>query len=318
MSNALRVLDNYNEKEFNILVPVQTMQDFPDIFKLAINTVKIDIKEDTYSQSGGLALNKIGLEKLMAAANIQIVESKQVMPSTVSYAIEMAKQLGQPVDFDKRDIAYKVTVKIPDLTGTFREIITTKEMIAEELHDECIANATAKKKSVAEGEKEFAQMMKFRNALCESKALNRAIRNALQIKSKFTAAELAKPFAVPIVVPNDKDPEMRKVMLDKYRIGSNLLYGLDVGQSESSIGIAAPQQFNSLPEPDETLEGNDFSNEDIEVLDGDYCEECESVIVDLNNGKGKIITKEQIIERSQKEYGQMLCGACLSAKGKQR
>lgn len=317
-SNALQILNNYDEKKYNVLVPVQTMQDFPDIYKMAINTVKISIEDDTYNQNGRKALNKIGLEKLMAAANIQILESKQIIPSTIQYAVEMAKQLGQPVEFDKRDIAYKVTISVPDLTGSVRIVTATKEMIAEEIHDECISNAIFKKKTEAEGEKEFLQIMKFRNALCESKALNRAIRKALNVKSTYTITELNKPFAVPIVVPNTEDPEMKKAMVDRYRIGTNALYGVELGSQPDQTAIVAPQQFDAIAEPeaDTDIENYDFDEVDDEIVEGIYCEECGCEITDVTNAQNQTMTAEQIIEYSNAHFDEDLCGKCIAKREK--
>ena len=320
MSNALKVLENYDDKKFNVLVPVQTMQDFPDIYKLAINTVKISIEDDTYNQNGKKALNKIGLEKLMAAANIQVLESKQVIPSTIHYAAEMAKQLGQPVEYDKRDIAYKVTISVPDLTGSMRIVAATKEMIAEEIHDECINNALAKKKSKAEGEKDFLQIMKFRNALCESKALNRAIRKALNVKSTYTAAELNKPFAVPIVVPNTDDPEMKKAMVDRYRIGTNTLYGTDAPIPEPAqvAELEVPQQYDEIPMPEADADVEDF---DFNMMDDDVeicCDGCNEVITDVTNAQGQKMTAEQIIEYSNMQYNENLCAKCIAKREKNK
>lgn len=322
MSNALQVLKNYDDKKFNVLVPVQTMQDFPDIYKLAINTVKISIEDDTYPQNGRKALNKIGLEKLMAAANIQILESKQVIPSTIRYAAEMAKQLGQPVEYDKRDIAYKVTISVPDLTGSMRIVTATKEMIAEEIYDECLTNATAKKKTPADANKEFSQIMKFRNALCESKALNRAIRKALNVKSTYTVTELNKPFAVPIVVPNTDDPEMKKAMVDRYRVGTGVLYNAEAEQDQAVL--TAPQQdaLQALDIPviveDEDVE--DYNFEDMEEIEEEACcEDCGSVIESVTNKvTGETMSTENIINYSNTQFGQELCAKCISKREKER
>lgn len=353
LSNALRVLDNYNEKDFNILVPVQTMQDFPDIYKMAINTVKIDIEEDTFPMDNELdkvtntwvpknyALNKVGLEKLMAAANIQVLESRPIIPTSVSYAAEMAKQLGQPVNFDKRDIAYKVTITVPDLTGTIRTIVATKEMIADEIYQECLDQVSTKKKWVnkkqvdctqeekeAAAKKSFNQIMKFRGPLCESKALNRAIRKALQIKSKYTTEELSKPFAVPIVVPNTEDPDMKRAMIDRYRIGTGILFGIDMGSGPDQRAIiAAPQQYNTLDAPniesdtdvedydfDEQLDENEEGGEDEAV----YCEDCGSEIKEAANAQKQTMTAKQIIEYSNTQFEANLCAKCIVKREKNR
>lgn len=359
MSNALQILNNYDEKKYNVLVPVQTMQDFPDIYKMAINTVKIDIAEDTFpmdneKDSSGqwvpknYALNKVGLEKLMAAANIQVIESRPIIPTSVSYAAEMAKQLGQPVNFDKRDIAYQVTITVPDLTGTIRTIVATKEMIADEIYQECLDQVATKKKWVnkkqvdcsqeekeAAAKKSFNQIMKFRNALCESKALNRAIRKALQIKSKYTAEELSKPFAVPIVVPNTEDPDMKRAMIDRYRVGTNALFGIDWGSGpDQTARISAPQQYNALdapeiepdtdledidydeaPEEDEGTEDEDTDNEE----DGPvYCEDCGCEIKDFTNAQKQTMIVEQIIEYSNTQFGTDLCAKCIAKREKDR
>ena len=359
MSNALQILDNYDKKKYNVLIPIQTMQDFPDIYKLAINTVKIDVEEDTYAMDKeynqetktfvpkNYALNKIGLEKLMAAANIQILESKPIIPTSVSYAAEMAKRLGQPVNYDKRDIAYQVIISMPDLTGTMRIIKASKEMIADEIYQECLDQAASKKKWVnkkqvdcteeekeAEAKKNFNQIMKFRSALCESKALNRAIRKALHIKSKYTAEELSKPFVVPFVVPNTEDSDMKKAMIDKYRISTNILFGIDWGSNPEQTAanvIPAPQNYAlDAPETEsdidlEDCEEDPYEDEEEENGIGDhkeedvcYCEDCGCEIEETINAQKQKMSADQIIEYSNAQFGADLCAKCISKREKNR
>ena len=340
-NNSLLILKDYDDKKYNVLVPVQTMQDFPDIYKMAINTVKIDMISDVYVMEKeyskaknqfvpkNYALTKLGLEKLMTAANIKIVESKMIIPSTVRNAIEMAKQLNQVVDFDKRDIGWQVVLSVPDMTGSERLVKASKEMIADEILEECRDNkknyqvykngqkkdATKTEKEAA-AQKEFKQIMKHRIAQAESKALNRALRKALMIKNKYTAQELSKPFAVPIVVPNLDNPDMKKACIEKYKISSNLLFN---SNSNDLLQLEDNEEVQAIPEViEETkplLTENITEVENIDI-GTETCEECEKTITKHINNNGTEWSVDKIINLSKEHYGKQLCAQCIMKKQK--
>lgn len=45
-------------------------------------------------------------------------------------------------------------------------------------------------------DKQRKEFLKFRNEMCETKAINRALRAAMHIKGTYTLEELKKPFVV--------------------------------------------------------------------------------------------------------------------------
>ena len=70
-----------------------------------------------------------------------------------------------------------------------------------------------------------AEFLKFRNEMCESKALNRALRTAMQIKGTYLLEEFDKPFVVAYLVPNLDNPDVRQEAVRGMFGAAKELYG---------------------------------------------------------------------------------------------
>ena len=117
------------------------------------------------------ALTKKGLTKLMRAAGIKILSSRPVVPSTCQKCAEVNRSIGKPIrcgGCPNKDVKHEVRISVPQLTGENVTIVAHKEIAV----DDVTAGMT---------EKQRAEFMKFRSEMCESKALNRALRTAMQI-----------------------------------------------------------------------------------------------------------------------------------------
>lgn len=283
----IAIMNDYPESEFNLLVPVKTIQELSPLHKLVFNQVMIssNLKDkDVYKQGEELALTKKGLEKLMTASNIQIVESVPIMPKICRKCVEIAKatkiapKCGECKS--KNDVAYRVTVSIPDSNGGFRYV-------------------QASKNSKTEDAKSATEKL-FLDEQCETKALNRALRKAMMIKSTYTVKELEKPFVVANVVVNMADADMKKAMIAKATESSNILFEKKFG----SKMLSAPIEI--VPEDDE--ENQELETVDAEIVedDGVYCQGCGQQI---ESGNGKW-TVEAIAEYSKKHFGKVLCIDC--------
>jgi hypothetical protein len=313
---ALAIAKDYPQDKFNLLIPVRTMQELSPLHKVVINEVQIspDPKQkDTYSQSGGLALTKNGLMKLMAAANIQIIDSRAVPPQRCNKCIEIAERTRQaPKCFECPyidDIAHQVTIAVPEPSGTYRTVRATKEIRMED------AKATMK-------DSEFKQFAKFKTEHCESKALNRALREGLMIKSTYTAQELQKPFAVALVMPNMSDPDLKAAMIERYANNASALYG-SPGPAQLSAG-----QATALPEGSVTIidadDDIDFetgeiippSQQVIDITPEDddpiTCDECEAVLEPITDKTGKEWTVADLVDLSMGHFNRILCPACYN------
>lgn len=228
---ALTIAQQYPPTQYNLLVPMQTVTEIADIQKPVMNSVKIstDLNDgeiyemekakDEWRDSKGYvhkatpakyALTKKGLTKLMRAAGIKILSSRPVVPSTCQKCAEVNRSIGKPIrcgGCPNKDVKHEVRISVPQLTGENVTIVAHKEIAVEDV----TAGMT---------EKQRAEFMKFRSEMCESKALNRALRTAMQIKSSYLIEEFGKPFVVAYLVPNLDNPTVREEAvksIDEYK-----------------------------------------------------------------------------------------------------
>lgn len=291
-NQIIAIMNKYPPEKFNLLIPVTTLQELSPLRKLVVNTVMIssDLKDkDVYKQNGELALTKKGLEKLMTASNIQIVQSQPITPKVCRKCIEVAKatkiapKCGECKS--KNDVAYQVTVSIPDPSGQPRYVIATKNS----RYDEC----------------KSANEKLFLDEQCETKALNRALRKAMMIKSTYTAEELKKPFVVAYMVPNENDPDMKKAIVQRYAESAKMLF-----PSEKENGMPVNAKVEILPEDEETEKLPEGQKEDVPEKaqpSEPVCEECGQII---QAGTGKWTIKKIVAYSKEHFNNKVLCIDC--------
>lgn len=332
-TTVIAITNDYPKDKYNLLVPVKSMQELSSMYKIVVNQVEIDPdydkSSDVYVQTKGysgspdkLALTKVALSKLMTAAGITIIESKSIIPSTHKTAIEMAKAVGKTVAYDTRDTAHQVTIKVPEPSGQYREITMQNEIIIEDLKAEYMEQkrnlviwedkkkrpATEEEKLVAV-EKQLTQFLSHKRAQCETKALNRALREAMGIKSTYTAEELGKPFVVAHVVPNLADPDLKQAVINNYTQSSAMLFS---PRRETEVkALEAPEERNiEVISSNETERNEDVETVEAEIVDepkGIGCEKCGQVI----EGIDEQWTVEAIVDYSKKKFkGKVLCADC--------
>lgn len=234
--NALVITQQYPEDKYNLLVPMQTVAEIAAIHKPVMNVVYISkdlndkeiyvqekAKSEYTDRSGKrhpatpakYALTKKGLTKLMRAAGIKILSSRPVVPSKCQKCAAMNASIGKPVNCGacpNKDVKYEVRISVPQLTGENIDIVAHKEIII----DDVTADMTDAQK---------AEFLKFRNEMCESKALNRALRTAMQIKGTYLIEEFDKPFVVAYLVPNLDNPDVRAEAVKGMFGAAHELYG---------------------------------------------------------------------------------------------
>lgn len=336
---VIAIMNDYPKDKYNLLVPVKSIQELSPMHKIMVNQVQIDPDyengADVYVQTKGyngssdkLALTKTGLSKLMTAAGISIISSKSMIPSTHLSAIEMAKAIGQIVPYDTRDVAHEVTIRVPDSSGQYHEVKGNKEFIIEELKAEYLEQkknmevwenkkkrpATDEEKNAAV-EKQLTQFIAHKRAQCETKALNRALRQAMGIKSTYTAEELKKPFVVAHVVPNLADPDLKKAVISKYAQSASMLFDLSPNIERIDAPANAINETALLPSGETE---DDIPHIDAEIVEDDTdgseesiaCEKCKKAIEEINEEW----TVEKIVEYSKEKFkGKILCPDCQRA-----
>jgi hypothetical protein len=177
---------------------------------------------------------------------------------------------------------------------------------------------------MTEGQK--TEFLKFRNEMCESKALNRALRTAMQIKGTYLIEELKKPFVVAYLVPNLAHPDVKAEAVKHFFGSSEEVYGSRPTKTRNTVyvdddtgegdGYEAPTEpTGQQPTEPEVIDTYDDSETDGNLPwdmpeDLIVCEECGSEIVVTKGKGGKIWQPEDIKEFSERTYNRCLCPGC--------
>lgn len=325
-NNTLSLVEMYPKSDFNLLVPVQVVASISDIQRPVMNSVLIstDLNDkEIYEQEKAMpargnypakpakyAITKRGLTKLMRAAGIKIKYSKPVVPSTCQKCAAMNAKIGKPVNCGSchnKDVKYEVCISVPQLTGENLEIIAHKEIIV----DDVTADMTPQQKT---------QFLKFRNEMCESKALNRALRTAMQIKGTYEITEFKKPFVVAYLVPNLDNPEVKERAIDSFFSNAKQLYanmdGTEIASRRIDIDSDEcgddddPTIYGELsgeiPDPEPPVHSQESepqpdtpaANPPTQGQQGACCDECGAEI------------SEKVYNYSINKYGRPLCYNC--------
>ena len=265
---ALSIVQQYPPTQYNLLVPMQTVTEIADIQKPVMNAVSISTNlndgeiyemekaKAAYTDRNGYqhpatpakyALTKKGLTKLMRAAGIKILSSRPTVPSTCQKCAEINRGIGKPVRCGacpNKDVKHEVRISVPQLTGENVTIVAHKEIAI----DDVTAGMT---------DKQRAEFMKYRSEMCESKALNRALRTAMQIKSSYFIEEFQKPFVVAYLVPNLDNPAVREKAVESMFGAAEELYGarpaashtIYVGDEENGVYPAEDETYPAYAHP---------------------------------------------------------------------
>lgn len=235
-SGANQLIKSYQEmrnKGYNMISPSATfLQNIPDHMQIAHDIIVVNTTaaaKEVYNtgtnNSLAYALSKTAILKIASAAGIQIDPS-------------LTKRLDDRKD--KRYCAYQAAVVYTKPDGSrvgFKAEKTYDLDIIEE-------KITAAKEDQRDGQyskpymreagwvekqtkKEMLQIREHMTSLCETKALLRAIRGVLALKTSYTAEELAQPFVVTRVTfkLDYSDPATKARILDAALGSTNSLYG---------------------------------------------------------------------------------------------
>lgn len=321
--NTLQITAQYPAERYNLLVPMQTVAEIAEIHKPVMNAVQISTNEadkEIYLQdrskakADGWALTKKGLNKLMRAAGIKILGTRPIIPSTCQKCAEVNKSIGRPVNCGtcgNKDVKFEARISVPQLTGENIEIVAHKEIIVDDV-------------SVGMTEFQKKEFLKFRSEMCETKAINRALRAAMHIKGTYSLAELSKPFVVAYLVPNLDNEAVKAEAVRHFFTSAQELYGghntearraifveddVEEGMEYETPGkpIEQPESaaYKEAPAepPRATQERRQAAAEAAPDFDPNLCVECG---VKVSNG---------VVRYSQQQYGRTLCMACQRKQG---
>lgn len=321
--NALQITAQYPAERYNLLVPMQTVAEIAEIHKPVMNAVQISTNEadkEIYLQdknkrnADGWALTKKGLNKLMRAAGIKILGTRPIIPSTCQKCAEVNRSIGRPVNCGacgNKDVKFEARISAPQLTGESIEIVAHKEII--------VADVT-----VGMTEFQAKEFLKFRSEMCETKAINRALRAAMHIKGTYSLQELQKPFVVAYLVPNLDNEAVKAEAVRHFFTSAQELYGGHSSEARKAIfveddveegmeyemsgkPIAQPENaaYREAPAepPREVQQRQQAAAEAAPDYDPTICTECGTK---CSNG---------VVKYSQETFGRTLCMACQRKQG---
>jgi len=334
-TNALMITQQYPAEKYNLLVPMQTVAEIAEIHKPVMNVVYISTDfndkeiyeqekaKDAWTDKKGYrhpasparyAITKKGLNKLMRAAGIKILGTRPIVPSTCQKCAEVNRSIGRPVNCGacgNKDVKFEARISVPQLTGENIEFVAHKEIIVTDVVDGMTDNQR----------KEF---LKFRAEMCETKAINRALRAAMHIKGTYLLEELKKPFVVAYLVPNLDNEAVREEAVKHFFTSAQELYGgysadqrravfveddyeEDMGYETPAQPIAQPdaQAYRQLPQehPRETQQRAQQAAEAQADFDPNVCTECGAK---CSNG---------VVRYSNEQFGRTLCMNCQRRMG---
>ena len=326
--NALMITQQYPAERYNLLVPMQTVAEIADIHKPVMNAVQISTNladKEIYEQEkaksawkdrpatpAGYALTKKGLNKLMRAAGIKILGTRPIIPSTCQKCAEVNRSIGRPVNCGacgNKDVKFEARISVPQLTGESIEIVAHKEIIVQDVTD-------------GMGDAQRKEFLKFRSEMCETKAINRALRAAMHIKSTYTIEELRKPFVVAYLVPNLNNEAVKAEAIRHMFTSAQELYGGHTPDARKAIFIEddveegmeyeAPgkpitgshaYEENPPEPPRQQQQRQQRAAETAPDFDPTICTECGAK---CSNG---------VVKYSQEQYGRTLCMNCQRKQG---
>jgi hypothetical protein len=338
MDKAIAVIDVVNQfpvDRYNILIPQKTITQLSPFHRFSINVVQLDSNADNgdvYPLNGKLAPAKNGILKLANAAGIQVKSIRTVDPTSCGRCKPSPACRECP---NNEDLAVEVEVLMPDGAGGYRSIIATREWLAKDEKDSAMS---FDKKT---GKREFnpalfAQAKRFRKPITETKALLRALRDALSIKATYTAAELKKPFVVPVVTLNYDDPALRDAVAKRLACGIDAVFGSpkpitalpvnvdaadvedhDESEEERKTIAEADVVDTTVNESKDPRDDMDFANFDDPAMPGEFeqnaleCSECGSPIEDYVRQKdGQVWPADKIVETTMKYFNRPACARC--------
>lgn len=329
--HELSIIQQYPTDRFNLLGNTSVAVQIPDIMSPVIQSVQLETdpnKGDVYVQQKAqeaytdrngrnhpavptkYAVSKNGLKKLADGAGIKMLSSEHVIPTTCQKCVAVNQHSGKVVQCGScknQDVAFKVTVAVPQLTG---EVLTV-----EDTHEIIVDNVTP-----GMTDKQKAEFMKHLPQICEAKALNGAIRTALHIKGNYTLEELKKPFIVAYLVPNMQQEDVKKAAIESMFHATASLFG-NTSASQPSV-----QQIESRVPEMAAIEASDGENFD-QYVDDTYKNEVETVKepqsipeeepqYDFFCDKcGELISKK-VWDYSVDHYDRPLCYKCQKTEGR--
>lgn len=212
-------------KVANVTFPVTALDHLPPNYVPSLSVIRVDpspASKDTYSVGGSKALSKHVLLKMANAGGLHI-RTRKISPRH---------------DLDNIEWEAVALGRLPD--GTPISVKCSKSWSWTKCQEE-----------MKEGQ--ARQYRQFADEQTETKAILRAVRAAMNLKTSYTPEEIAKPFLIArsVFSPDMSDPEVRKMVTMEQLRSQTALYGGNIGPAQAESDLA------SLPEPTELPDEED-------------------------------------------------------------
>lgn len=331
-------LNKYPADQYNVLVPVTTLQAESNLQKITVSEVQLDTRQnndnkgpskDIYFEksSNAYAITKVGGMKLAAAANISIISTTPGRTEGCQRCIEMARATGKPAVCGTcphtYDVAVTVTIRVPEPSGGFRIMSATKEI-------DCVLT------SQSMTDAQYKRFLPHRTAMAESKAFMRAIRAALGLAGTYNLNDLKKPFIVARIVPNLDAPEIKNAVASSYLQSMGLLFEMPDAKPQIAATAQPEQVVQPFPDEDSMTPPQEFPPEPQEPEPQQWqptpppaeaqprqiapaaqprpaslvYADCGQIIQDTPMRNGGTFKAASIAEYSSRAYGRVLCIEC--------
>jgi hypothetical protein len=222
-NTVAEVLASYPQDRFNLVLPLRAPKT-PERYELWAAAVVIRPDDCVALPGGKLMPLKHKLLELAREAGVIVERIEQVLPSTWKPIVELGRELGKLPTSEhlsrdwilhdlqtllhhrRNDVAVRASVLLEVAPGEFVRAVGTAEWIEEDersIIERAVRKQVREKnldwgeeKIQAEIEDRMIDIKRFRARLAETKALLRAIRAVLSLKTALTREELEKPFIV--------------------------------------------------------------------------------------------------------------------------
>ncbi|GHV26786.1 hypothetical protein FACS18948_3120 [Clostridia bacterium] len=209
--NRVDALPQYPADKFNVQIPTDMQTSIGNLRKVTYHRVDLDTRTDDAGtpigcdirkeRDGRYSLSKVGALKLAEAANISLISSKYVPPKTCERCKDLAKTIGEHMTCGncegRYNVAYSVTIRVPDLAGGFNIVTRIKE------YDYCLERSRTGGASVQ-------TPPTYRAEITEGKAFMRALCDVLNLQWTYSLEEIRKPFIVARVSLDLNHPHVQR------------------------------------------------------------------------------------------------------------
>lgn len=268
-------LGDYDPAKYNVLIPGQMTTQISPYLRPVARQVALDADPEhgdvypiTQRKQGStwvateVGISAVGLAKFGSVGGVLDVPQASGRvddgrnPALVTYRAMKAMRLP---DGEWRVVTRECTIKLATIEKEIRELKTKK---GRENKNYSSGKAEPWSDDRIEGEirKELLLKEKFMERLAETGATNRCYRALFAIRTKYSPAEIAKPFVIAAIVPDVNQPELRERLLDQATSASAAVFG----PGQATVGAAPRQLTSSAPTEAATeVEGGELTPEEL-------------------------------------------------------